>query len=163
MAASNDQECPVCLEHRDILLPLDQCSHKMCILCVIEFEASQSYQCALCRAPFNKNVTERAAPISFARFCEKYDPAHPVWLYAGRRWGWWMFEPSTSEKLETAFQCSSQRHNVEVKEGVHRFTLSFDTMTQIRPTTAAKRKIRRMTMRDLPSDVKGVAGIRFAR
>lgn len=161
---STNNQCPVCQEERDILVPLENCSHTLCILCIVELESIHDFRCSVCRVPFKRGILSRTDSSAINHTISYKNTRSPIWIYKGRTWGWWMFEPSTSAKIERAykqFSTGEEEETQTIKEGIHTFNVSFSSMKQTRPRTGAKRSIQRVYMGELPTNTKGIAGIPF--
>lgn len=139
-------ECPICYEK--ITLPYRlECFHSFCYLCIKRaYESNQS--CPYCRHP----ITEEIYDTAKLQGGVTADIAQ--WLYSGKNFGWWKFDPNTDYQLELAYREGQDTCTICIMGRT--YLIDFNRMEQ-RSSTGCKRKIKH---NDSNNSVKGIAGLR---
>lgn len=147
MAQENKETCTICLEEMvSEKLPISlECNHKFCFLCIKGFYQNNP-SCPLCRREITDSVINNLRT--------KLPKTEFSWCYSGRNYGWWAYDPITSEYLESQYGKSKE---IKIDLMGREYTIDFINMEQIGPM--GKRKIRRE--KNLTSLAKGIAGLKL--
>ena len=154
------EECPIC--HDDINLPYKlECNHRFCYLCIKRAYESQR-SCPYCRRLITQRLYDAAKLQEETLNTIKTDIQ---WLYSGKNFGWWKFDPRTNQHLENIYQSGETNCTIHIM--ARPYTIDFQAMEQQSADGYSRRKIKRNadtaddTVDNVNTLVKGIAGLRF--
>ena len=155
-----NDDCPIC--HDDINLPYKlECNHRFCYLCIKRAYESQR-SCPYCRRPITQRIYDAAKLQEETLNTITTDIQ---WLYSGKNFGWWKFDPRTNQHLENIYQSGETNCTIHIM--ARPYTIDFQAMEQQSADGYSRRKIKRNadtaddTVNNVNTLVKGIAGLRF--
>ena len=158
-AKTDESVCAVCGQPyvHPVELP---CNHIFCYLCVKGVLARKP-SCPFCRASVPRDFALKPKVVEPSlvetAVTSKADDK-PQWFYEGRRDGWWLYDPRTTEEIEAAYKDKKTKCIVQVAG--FNYIIDFDKMVQFREDRPERRrKILRNDKVDSATVVKGVAGL----
>lgn len=158
-AKTDEAVCAVC--GQPYIHPVElPCNHIFCYLCVKGVLARKP-SCPFCRASVPRDFALKPKVVEPSlvetAVTSKADDK-PQWYYEGRRDGWWLYDPRTTEEIETAYKDKKTKCIVQVAG--FNYIIDFDKMVQFREDRPERRrKILRNDKVDSATVVKGVAGL----
>lgn len=156
---SDIESCSVCLEEPSIPIRLKcQGSHMFCFLCLKQ-SLIVDKRCPLCRDEIDVEIVKDSTNASLS-------PPEWVWQYAGRRFGYWNYDPTTNKEIEEGYQTflsNNEDERIEIIIGAKTYEINYPLGTQLLKevdgTLSKPRSIRRVKEEDSDSG-KGTAGIK---
>lgn len=159
MVTSEETICSVCCQSyvHPVELP---CTHIFCYLC-IKGVLARKPSCPFCRTAVPRDFVIKpkvVEPKDLEKAVSEKLDNKPQWYYEGRREGWWLYDPRTSEEIEDAYKNKKTKCIVQVAG--FDYIIDFVNMVQFRQDRPERRrKILRSNMVDDTAKVKGVAGL----
>lgn len=159
MCNCEESVCSVCCQPyvHPVELP---CAHIFCYLC-IKGVLARKPSCPFCRTTVPRDFVIKpkvVEPSVLEKAISKHPDDAPQWYYEGRREGWWLYDPRTSEEIEDAYKDKKTKCIVQVAG--FDYVIDFNNMVQFRQDRPERRrKILRSNMVDDTAMVKGVAGL----
>lgn len=169
--------CSICLEDIKLNYKL-KCGHQFCYLCLKFSLLGNTYNCPLCRGDIKKDVLENVSVDDSYVIVES---EKVKWYYAGRKEGYWQYDPITEQLLDEAYlqHCESDIEDnfnpinhteYELVDkglvpiligGINTFYFNFKEMYQYNHRNGAIRNIKRSENNDDMEDelIKGIAGM----
>jgi len=117
--------------------------------------------CPFCRATVPRDFVIKpkvVEPKVLEKAISKKSDSKPQWYYEGRREGWWLYDPRTSEEIEDAYK--ERKAKCVIQVAGFDYVVNFEDMVQFRQDRPERR--RRILRSDMVEDtavVKGVAGL----
>ena len=171
--------CSICLEDIKLNYKL-KCGHQFCYLCLKFSLLGRNHTCPLCRGDVEKDVLENAS-VEDSYVIVEPQQQNVKWYYAGRKEGYWQYDPIAQQLLNEAYQ---QNFDLDIEDdfnprnhtedelvdkglvpiligGINTFYFNFKEMYQYNHRNGAIRNIKRIENDDDMKDelIKGIAGI----
>jgi len=162
--------CSVCLGEPSIPIRLKcQGLHIFCFLCLKQ-SLILDKRCPLCRDVIDVDDLEDYKEDFFEIVKDSTNaslsPPEWIWQYAGRRFGYWNYDPTTNKEIEEGYQSflsNNENERIEIIIGAKTYEIHYPLGTQrlkeVDGTLSKPRAIRRVKEENSDSG-KGTAGIK---